>query len=49
MKAGSSNLSSRTNKASQSKTGNTGVCDVKMNMPDYFRSTANKATDKRTS
>ena len=43
----SKNYSCRTNEAPQNETDKAGMCDDKINMPDYFRSTANKAADKR--
>ena len=47
MKA-SNSPSCRTNKASQNETGKAGLYDDKINMPDYFRSHANKAADKKS-
>ena len=41
--------SCRTNKAPHTETDKVGMWDDKINIPDYFGSSANKATDKRAS
>ena len=39
----------RTNRALQNKTHKVDANDTNANMPDYFRSSSNRAADKRTS